>query len=194
MKRLKLAFTFLIVIILVIMGVLLYKNTSMILNEKTFHEALNPAAQISLESPHFIEMNGEVTVFEVEADEAYYYKESNLAHLKRPSAKLYGKNGKNTFIQGDEGIINTETNNIEVTGNVEIDTVDGYYMETSFVKYENDKMLISTDADIRLTGKGFEIRGKGMTTRLDQEVSRIHQNVKAVFYPSPVGEHVDNKN
>lgn len=194
MKSFKVAFVLLILIMLFVIGVLLYKNRSMILNGETLHEALNSAAHISLKFPHFIEMNGEVMALEVKADEAYYYKENNLAHLKKPRARLYREDGNNTAIRGDEGIIDTETNNVDMTGNVEIDTVEGYYVETSSAKYENDKMLISTDADVKFTGKGFEIKGKGMTISTDKDILRIHNNVKAVFYSLSGDEHVENKN
>jgi len=117
-----------------------------------------------------------------------------MAHLKKPRAVLYREDGRNTFIRGDRGAIDTETNNVEVTDNVEIDTVDGYFIETSAIKYEKDKAIISTDADVRLTGKDFEIKGRKMTTDTHREISKIYENVEAVFYLSSGGEHVENAN
>ena len=187
MNRLKIAFTLLIILALAVIGYMLYSNVGLIVKKKVTPTLLDPKAEFSIKTAHFVEMKGERKVLEVDAEAAYYFRGNNLAELKKPEVVFYGEGRREVFFKGDEGIIDIGTNDVTVVGNVVMDSPDGYRLETSRLKYKADKMMVTTDKPIRIMGDVFDIKGIGMKSKVDEEVFYILKNVEAVFYLSSKG-------
>lgn len=187
MNRLKIAFTLLIIAALAVIGYRIYDNIGLIAEKDVVQDLLHPKAELSLKSAHFIEMSGAKKVLEVYADEAYSLKDNNSAELLNPRAVFYGKDDRKVYFKGDRGIINTQTNDVNIEGHVVMDSPEGYHLETSYLKYLSDGMIVTTDSPVRITSDLFDIKGAGLTSDVEGETFIILNNVEAVLFLSVGG-------
>lgn len=177
----------LIMLALAVIGYMLYSNIGLILKKEVTPALLDPEAEFSIKTAHFVEMKGENKVLEVDADAAYYFKGNNLAELKKPRVIFYGHENKTVFLKGDEGIINTETNDVIIKGDVEMVSPDGYRLKSSYLKYDSSNMIVTTDMPVHIVGDVFDIKGVGMKAKVDEEVFNILNKVEALLYFSAKG-------
>lgn len=187
MNRLKTAFILLIIIVLAVIAYTLYNNIGLIVKKEITPDLLNPKAEFAIKAAHYVEMKGAKKVLEVYAEEAYSFKGNNSAELKKPRAVFYGKDGRKVHFSGDRGIIDTETNDVNIEGNVVMDSQEGYHLETSYLEYSSDGMLVTTDKPVRLVSDVFDVKGIGMRTKVGDGVFSILSKVEAVLYLSSKG-------
>jgi LPS export ABC transporter protein LptC len=138
-------------------------------------------------------MDGEEMVLEVDAKEAYYFKDGKSVELKEPRAVFYGKGGTKTFLKGAKGNINTDSNDVEVEGDVRVDSDGSYHIETSYVKYLNKDRSIVSNRKVRFIGKGFIMKGRGMKALIDREKVYLNGDVEALIDNSLRGDDVVKK-
>lgn len=191
MKRLKLAFALLILIVMFLMGFILYRNIDLIVKDESPVEMAKKGADYLLSEPQFVEMDGNRVILEVKALEASYFKEDESADLVEPRVEYLGRDNRKSFILGDHGKVFTEKNVVLLDGNVKLYTSDGYLLETPSVKYSGNERVAFTEKKVRLRGKGFDIKGVGFTANMEKEKFRINDNVEALFDESIKGQVFD---
>ena len=187
MNRLKTAFILLILVVLAVIGYTLYDNIGLIVRKEARLDMINPKAEFALKAAHFVETKGAKKILEVFAEEAYSFRENNLAELKKPRAIFYGDEGRTVHFSGDRGIIDTETNDVTIEGNVVMDSQEGYHLETSYLEYSSEGMVVTTDKPVRIVTDVFEAKGLGMRTKVEEEVFFILNKVETVLYLSSKG-------
>jgi LPS export ABC transporter protein LptC len=122
--------------------------------------------------------------WEIIADTAKYMKNENLAVFDNLKIKVIMQDGKTFVMTGKSGRMNTETKNIEISGNVTIVSDRGDRLTTDILKYSGSEKRFYTDSPVVMENAGMQVRGTGMTLSLnDQGVSllskvkaRIHKN------------------
>jgi len=181
MKGLRIAFVVLIFAVLSVMASIFYKNLNLMTPKELVRELLDPAAEFSLQGPRFIETSGDEIVLEVDADKAFYYQEEKKVRLENPKAVFYGRLGEKTLVTARQGVINSETNDIQVSDDVYLTSPDGYLLKTDKLDYKKEKQLITSKSPVELTGDGFKINGIGLKVQMDREKITIYRDVVAVF-------------
>lgn len=172
---------------LAVIGYTLYDNIGLIVKKEVAPDLLNPKAEFAIKAAHFVETKGAMKVLEVYAEEAYSFSENNSAELKKPRAIFYGKEGREVHFSGDRGIIDTETNDVSIEGNVVMDSQEGYHLETSYLEYSSEGMVVTTAKPVRIVSDVFDVKGIGMRTKVEEEVFFILNKVEAVLYLSSKG-------
>jgi len=122
--------------------------------------------------------------WEIIADTAKYMKNENLAVFDNLKIKVIMQDGKTFVMTGKSGRMNTETKNIEISGNVTIVSDRGDRLTTDILKYSGSEKRFYTDSPVVMENARMQVRGTGMTLSLnDQGVSllskvkaRIHKN------------------
>ncbi|MCX5836779.1 MAG: LPS export ABC transporter periplasmic protein LptC [Deltaproteobacteria bacterium] len=122
--------------------------------------------------------------WEIIADTAKYMKSENLAVFDNLKIKVIMQDGKTFVMTGKSGRMNTETKNIEISGNVTIVSDRGDRLTTDILKYSGSEKRFYTDSPVVMENARMQVRGTGMTLSLnDQGVSllskvkaRIHKN------------------
>ncbi len=122
--------------------------------------------------------------WEIIADAAKYMKNENLAVFDNLKIKVIMQDGKTFVMTGKSGRMNTETKNIEISGNVTIVSDKGDRLTTDILKYSGSEKRFYTDSPVVMENARMQVRGTGMTLSLnDQGVSllskvkaRIHKN------------------
>lgn len=117
--------------------------------------------------------------WEIMADTAKYMKNENLAVFDNVRIKVVMPDGKTFAMTGKSGRMNTETKNMEISGNVAIISDSGDRLTTDILKYSGSEKRFFTDSPVFMENRRMQVRGTGMTLSLnDQDVSLLSK-VKA---------------
>ena len=109
------------------------------------------------------------------ADTATYFEERKETELDQVRAVFFLKKGGQVDLAGDKGVLHTDTNNMEIHGNVGVTFGKGYKLTTDRLFYNRDKKLIYTDAQVVLTGPRITTKGRGMRIEIERKsVSILH--------------------
>jgi len=103
------------------------------------------------------------------ADTATYFEDKKETVLDRVKAIFFLKNGGQVELLGERGILHTDTNNMEISGNVGVIFGKGYKLTTDRLLYNRDKELIHTNSEFVLKGQGLTTTGQGMRLEIEKK-------------------------
>jgi len=120
--------------------------------------------------------------WEIKADSAKYIKSENLAMFDRVRVKLLMSDGKTIVMTGDKGTLNTNTKDMEITGNVEVVSDRGDRLTTDILKYSGSERRIYSEVAVTMENARMQVRGMGMSLSLEDKdlslLSRVRANIK----------------
>ena len=114
----------------------------------------------------------------LEADSANYIDTEDKVVLKKLFVTYYIEDHGEVYLDADDGILHTDTNDIEFSGNVVIKNED-YQLETDSLSYEHKQRIIYTDDPVHIWGESSEIYADSLTYDLKQNVIALTGNVAA---------------
>jgi len=117
--------------------------------------------------------------WELNAVTANYFREKKLAEFEEVDIIFYSKKGGIFTMRGDIGLLNTETRDIQLSGNVIGTSNDGYRFRTESLTYKADKRQAKTDDKVFLEGPQFNLEGWGMIMDLENEKVMLQNDVRA---------------
>ncbi len=103
------------------------------------------------------------------ADTATYFDDKKETVLDQVKAIFFLKNGGQVELLGDRGVLHTDTNNMEISGNVGVTFGKDYKLTTDRLLYDRDKALIYTNAQLVLKGQGLTTKGQGMRLEIEKK-------------------------
>ena len=118
----------------------------------------------------------------LEADSANYMEAENKVDLKNLSVIYFLKDNREVYLTADRGILQTDTNDIEFSGNVVI-RHDEYQMKTEHLNYDHGQRIIICDQSIRIWGQGGEIKAESAKYDLSADKIVLKGNVVATVSP-----------
>lgn len=107
------------------------------------------------------------------AAKATYFEDRKESVLDQVRAIFFLKNGDQVELVGDKGVLHTDTNNMEISGNVGVTYGKDYKLTTDRLLYNRDKEIIYTDAQLVLEGQGFTTKGQGMRLEIEKKFVSI---------------------
>ena len=118
----------------------------------------------------------------LEANSAHYIENDNKAVLKELSITYFLNDERRVYLNADHGILDTNTNDIEFSGNVVVKNED-YQLRTERLNYRHEKRLIFTDDPVQISGEAANL--KGDTLRYDLNAGKVvlTGNVAAALNP-----------
>jgi len=103
------------------------------------------------------------------ADTATYFEDRKETVLDQVKAVFFLKNGGQVELLGERGVLHTDTNNMEVSGNVGVSFGAGYKLTTDRLLYDRDKELIHTSEEFVLKGQKLTTKGQGMRLEIEKK-------------------------
>ena len=98
----------------------------------------------------------------LEADSALYIENENKVVLKNLFVTYFLEDNREVYLDADEGRLQTDTNDIEFSGNVVVRNEE-YRMKTEVLNYEHDRSLIFSDTPVHISGNASELTAASMT-------------------------------
>ncbi|MDO8444550.1 MAG: LPS export ABC transporter periplasmic protein LptC [Deltaproteobacteria bacterium] len=121
------------------------------------------------------------TEWELKATSADYFREEGVTRLESPEVTVYGNGDKRIELRGDEGKVFNNTNDVALSGNVNIVTSDGYIFQSDSLRYSSGKKVVTTESKVFIKGKRMEAEGVGMVADIGRDRVFVKKGVKAVL-------------
>jgi LPS export ABC transporter protein LptC len=112
----------------------------------------------------------------LEADSANYMEVENKVDLKNLSVTYFLEDNREVYLEADQGILQTDTNDIEFSGNVVIRN-EAYQMKTEHLVYQHGRRIIYCDQAIRIWGQGTELTADSAKYDLNADKIVLKGNV-----------------
>lgn len=122
--------------------------------------------------------------WELEAGSAELEPGSGKMILKDPLVDFFLKGGARVNLKADKGVLNTNTSDIQVQGNVQV-VYDQYTLKTEALAYHHENRRLQTGQPVRITGQSFNLEAAGMTYDLDASQATFNGDVKGIIHEKP---------
>ena len=114
----------------------------------------------------------------LEAGSAHYIENDKKAVLKNLFITYFLKDNREVYLEAEEGILQTDTNDIEFSGNVVIRN-DEFQLKTAHLNYDHAQRIIICDQSIRIWGQGGELKAESANYDLNADKILLKGNVVA---------------
>ena len=142
--------------------------------------SLSPKQGISLNRIHHVATRDGVKEWSLDAESAQYLPEDNKTVFKDVSVTFFLKDGKDVSLNSSDGILFTNTKDMEVWGDVVV--LSGpYEFNTDKLRYEHKTRTIFTETPISIKGNRMKITGDSMSYGIQTEQVSVKGKVNAVF-------------
>lgn len=179
-KKLKL---FLMLIILVVLGITAsvfvhYRRSS----EETEKVVTNLADDATLKVGRVRQTqtkDGKKEWF-LDAESVKYANTNKEAVFKNLAVTFYLEDEKEVSIQADKGVLKTQKQDFQVSGNVVVKN-DLYKLKTENLNYQHKDRFFSTQTPVEVSGAPFNLKADSMSLDLNTKISKFEGNVRGVF-------------
>jgi LPS export ABC transporter protein LptC len=115
--------------------------------------------------------------WKLNAESAQLEADSRRMILKSPQVVFFMKDGSQVRLTAARGVLDTRTNDMEVSGNVHL-TSGQYNLETEALVYRNKARVLRSDVPVHVTGSAFDLRADQMTYNLKTDTAKFDGQVK----------------
>ena len=129
----------------------------------------------------------------LEAGSADYIENEKKAVLKDVFITYYLEDNREVYLEADQGILHTATNDIEFSGNVVIRN-EGYRLKTERLNYRNNERLILSNDPVRISGADAEITADALKYDIKRNRIVLNGNISTLIsrnFMSPGGTDKD---
>ena len=116
----------------------------------------------------------------LEAGSAHYMEDEKKAVLKDLFITYFLEDNREVYLNADQGILNTGTNDIEFSGNVVIRNEE-YRLTTDQLSYEHKRRFIFTEDPVNISGEGAELSADSATYDLEADKIVLTGNVASAI-------------
>ena len=179
-KRLKI---FLVAIIFLSLGVIsaVFIGYRLILNkEDKFISSLHSKANISIDKVYQTATRDGIKEWSLEAKSAYYIDATKQANLQDVVVTFFLKDGGKVYLTADQGILKTDSNDIEVTGDVVVRN-ETYRLRTKKLNYEHTKRIIFSKVPVEIVGDSLNLAADSMSFDLNTNRVLFEGRVEGSF-------------
>jgi len=166
---------------------LLVTNSTMVLAPTAAAPGSMDPADAKISQFTFTQTKGDTVQWKVQAQEARLFERDKRAALQVVAVTLFGKQGKDLTVTGDEGTLDTETKDFVLANRSEplvIRTESGYIIYTNHLAWTDQTREIRTHDPVRIIGHGLEVTGRGLLGHLDREEFEVLEDVHVDLAPA----------
>jgi len=116
----------------------------------------------------------------LEAASAQYSDSAKKALFDDVRVSFFLENGREVMVKGRQGQLDTETNDIEISGNVIVQDAD-YQLAAETIFYDHVNRKINVPVPVTITGQAFKLQADTMTVDLGSETAVLKGKVKGTF-------------
>lgn len=168
------------------LGYLLLVNADSVPVNRTIPQGVVDQADAKLSEFTFTQSKGEMIQWQVQAKQARLFEQEKRAVLRDVAFTLYGAEGNEVTVRGDEGTFNTATKNFALANHdapLVVETRSGYTIYTNHLMWTEKTKEIRTDDSVRIVGHGLEVNGRGLLGRMESEEFEILRDVHVDLSP-----------
>jgi len=149
-------------------------------NPKKVIPVVADGSSITIEKIHQTSTKNGVVEWNLDASSATYSNDKKEAFLKNLSVTFFTKDNQKILLTADNGILKTESNNIEISGSIVVKN-DEYLLKTEKINYEHDKRVIFSKVPVEITGNSMNFVADSMTIYLNTNKAELTGKVEGTF-------------
>jgi lipopolysaccharide export system protein LptC len=166
---------------------LLLTNSTSVPNPTTTSPGAIDQADATISDFTFTQTKGETVQWQVQAQQARLFEQDKRALLQTVAVTLFGHQGKELTVTGEEGTLDTATKNFVLANRITplvVETTSGYIIYTNHLAWTDRTREIRTQDPVRIVGHGLEVRGRGLLGHLDTEEFEVLEDVHVDLAPT----------
>ncbi|UCG13209.1 MAG: LPS export ABC transporter periplasmic protein LptC [Deltaproteobacteria bacterium] len=117
----------------------------------------------------------------VQATLACYFDDRQETVVRPVKAEFFLEDGSKVELWGDEGVLHNDSKNMELSGNVRLQSEDGYRVVTERLIYDRERGLFHTPAAVLVEGQGLVLRGLGMRLDMDGRTLSVLKHIETTL-------------
>ena len=137
-------------------------------------------ANISVGRAHQTATRNGIKEWSLDAASADYLDKDSKAVFKDLSVTFYLKDETMVYITANQGILKTDSNDMEIYGNVVVRNND-YKLKCESLYYKHDRRIIFSKVPVNLKGNSFELVADSMSLDLNTDKALFEGKVKGTF-------------
>lgn len=137
-------------------------------------------ANISIGKAHQTATRNGRKEWSLDAASADYMDKNSQAIFKDLSVTFYLKDETKVYITANQGILKTDSNDMEIYGNVVVRNKD-YQLRCENLYYKHDKRIIFSKVPVNITGNSFELAADSMSLNLNTNKALFEGKVRGTF-------------
>jgi len=146
--------------------------------EKEIQNVSTRGADMQLEKIRFVEDKHGRKTWELEAKSIQQYQDQNMMMLEDVKVTFYSKDGRTFTLSGNQGKYYQDSKDMELVGDVELVSSDGYRFRTHSISYRNEEKKVSTPDPVEIEGELIRLVGKGMLVNMETKTLKVLNQVK----------------
>jgi len=143
-------------------------------------DSIKDGANLSLGKIRQTATRDGIKEWSLEAGSALYIENEKKAVLKDLFITYFLKDRSEVYIEAEQGILQTDTNDIEVSGNVVIRN-ESYQVKTRRLIYEHERRLIISNDPVYISGDDVELSAATLKYDLNANKIVLTGNVEAAI-------------
>lgn len=151
---------------------------------ETMLKIMSNRADLEVRNVLYREVGGDDTKWEIRAKKASYLKKESQAIFDHVEVKFFLSDGKQVVLAGDKGQLNTETNDMKISGNVGIASGPNERFTTDNLQYYAAEKKLHTAGAVVMETSRMRTEGIGMSFSLTNKdivlMSKVRARVKGV--------------
>lgn len=172
--------------LIILITIFFFKNKNRL--PKSFNVQINKTGiDVSIEKFYLTEEKEGKKQWELNADKAEIINSEGITRLKNIDMNIFQKGGDGITVSADRGVIQNDSNDIELIGNIEVLNQDGYKLKTESLKWLSEQKKVLSDKDVEITGEDLNITGKKMTVDVENKIFEISGGIKVIYYGEKKG-------
>ncbi len=128
-----------------------------------------------------IEQAEATTAWKIRADDAELYDAKHVAFVKNVQGQLLRPVTDPLQVTAAHGRVDSKTGDMVVEGQVQLDHIAGYIIETDILYWRAESRVLSTDAAVDIHDTSVHIAGTGLYSDVDHASFVLHRDVRASF-------------
>lgn len=141
---------------------------------------MDTEASLSMERVQQTATRNGIKEWSLDAGSARFVNATNQALFKDLSVTFYLKDGQRINVTANEGILKTDSNDIEATGNVVLEN-KRYRLITEKIQYKHSRRVIFSKRPVTVTADAFDLLADSMSFDLNSNKTRFKGNVRGTF-------------
>jgi LPS export ABC transporter protein LptC len=140
----------------------------------------NLDANLSIGKIHQTSTKNGVKEFTLDAASAYYTASKKKVVLNDLSVTFFLKNKQEVYLTANTGILETDSKDIEITGNV-IVTNESSRLFTEKIQYKRGLHLLLSKVPVKIVGKSYQLTADRMSIDLNTNETVFEGRVEGAF-------------
>ena len=149
-------------------------------NPEELVEAIPDGADITIGEIRHTAVKDGRKEWSLEAVSANYSGSTNEALFEEVRVTFFMEDGREVWIKGHQGKLNTESNDIELSGDVVVRESD-YQLAAESLSYDHAQRVITVPVPVTITGGEFVLQADEMAIDLNTETALLRGAVKGIF-------------